>query len=78
MLRETKARTRLRALMVSRQHQKPLRRLYTMGVAIGIVFEHFALKAALKPREVHWDTQFFPELTTVITHEAQSINELPS
>ncbi len=30
------------------------------GVAIGIVFEHFALKAALKPREVHWDTQFFP------------------
>ncbi|CZY37147.1 Uncharacterised protein [Klebsiella pneumoniae] len=55
--------------MVSRQHQKPLRRLYTMGVAIGIVFEHFALKAALKPREVHWDTQFFPELTTVITHE---------
>lgn len=50
MLRETKARTVLRALMVSRQHQKPLRRLYTMGVAIGIVFEHFALKAALKPR----------------------------
>jgi len=49
-----------------------------MGVAIGIVFEHFALKTALKPREVHWDTQFFPELTTVITHEAQSINELPS
>jgi hypothetical protein len=69
IVEETKASPRLRTLMVSRQHQEPLRSFYAMGVAVSILLEHFALKAALKPREEHWDTQFFPELTTVITHE---------